>query len=128
MTGKLESFKVLTALAITGKSLAPYVASLKHPEEALGNCERLAADTNRDTQDYNNFHRIDLHKELLRCIEDKTGDGPPVVLKVNHRATNLDYENGLVEFDNGTTAKADLIIAADGIRVRSGMFLIYAGG
>lgn len=68
-------------------------------------------------QDYNNFHRIDIHKELLKSAFEEPGDGPKCTLKVNHKATGLDAEAGVIQFENGTTAMADLIVAADGIRV-----------
>lgn len=68
-------------------------------------------------QDYNNFHRIDLHKELIKSAFEGPGEGPPCILKVNHRAVTMDPEAGTIAFENGTTASADLIVAADGIRV-----------
>lgn len=69
-------------------------------------------------KDYNNFHRIDLHKELLTSAFEAPGEGPHCTLKVNHRATAMDPEAGTVTFENGTSVSADLIVAADGIRVR----------
>ncbi|GAB1211595.1 hypothetical protein ATERTT37_000718 [Aspergillus terreus] len=73
--------------------------------------------------DYNNFHRIDIHKELLKSAFEEPGDGPKCTLKVNHKATGLDAEAGVIQFENGTTAMADLIVAADGIRSLSRGFL-----
>ncbi len=70
-------------------------------------------------QDYNNFHRIDIHQQLLRSALETQGDGPPCTLKVR-RATMvaLDAEMGSIGFENGASFTADLIVAADGIRVR----------
>ena len=70
-------------------------------------------------KDYNNFHRIDLHKELIRSAFEEPGEGPPCTLKVNHKAITMDPEAGTVTFENGTSVSADLIVAADGIRVRA---------
>ncbi|PYH46053.1 salicylate hydroxylase [Aspergillus saccharolyticus JOP 1030-1] len=68
--------------------------------------------------EYNNFHRIDIHQQLLKSAFEGPGAGLPCTLKVNHRAVSLDAEAGTITFDNGESTTADLIIAADGIRVR----------
>lgn len=47
------------------------------------------------------------------------GEGIPVTLVVNHRAKAIDCEAGKVTFEDGTTIEADLIVGADGIRVRT---------
>ncbi|KAL4890557.1 hypothetical protein BDV59DRAFT_91383 [Aspergillus ambiguus] len=73
--------------------------------------------------DYNNFHRIDIHKELLKSAFEEPGEGPKCTLKVNHKATGLDAEAGVIQFENGTSATADLIVAADGIRSLSRGFM-----
>lgn len=70
-----------------------------------------------NAQHYNNFHRIDIHKELLNAIQDESGDGPQAVLKVNHKAVRMNSDAGVIEFENGVKIQADLIVAADGIRV-----------
>lgn len=70
-----------------------------------------------DSQEYNNFHRIDIHQQLLKSAFDEPGEGTPCTLKVNHKAVSLDAEAGRIVFENGETASADLIVAADGIRV-----------
>jgi len=61
------------------------------------------------------FHRQDFHDELQHAIVDD-GPGPKCKIAVNHRARNIDVEKGVIEFDNGTTVTADLIVGADGIR------------
>lgn len=70
-------------------------------------------------QDYNNFHRIDIHKELLRTAFEEPGEGPPCTLRINHKAIALDAETGTIAFENGVSFTADLIVAADGIRVHN---------
>ncbi|OJZ83194.1 hypothetical protein ASPFODRAFT_140970 [Aspergillus luchuensis CBS 106.47] len=67
--------------------------------------------------EYNNFHRIDIHQQLLKSAFDEPGEGTPCTSKVNHKAVSLDAEAGRIVFENGETASADLIVAADGIRV-----------
>lgn len=47
------------------------------------------------------------------------GEGIPAKLVVNHRAKTIDCEAGKVTFEDGTTIEADLIVGADGIRVRT---------
>ncbi|KAJ5212779.1 uncharacterized protein N7498_004425 [Penicillium cinerascens] len=66
--------------------------------------------------DYNNFHRIDIHKQLIKSAFEGPGEGPQCELKVNHKAIEVNAEEGLVRFENGTRATADLVVAADGIR------------
>ncbi|KAB8266421.1 hypothetical protein BDV30DRAFT_232474 [Aspergillus minisclerotigenes] len=73
--------------------------------------------------DYNNFHRIDIHKELLKSAFEEPGEGPKCTLEVNHKATALDAEAGIIQFENGASATADLIVAADGIRSSSRNFI-----
>ncbi|KAJ5569367.1 hypothetical protein N7450_011853 [Penicillium hetheringtonii] len=66
--------------------------------------------------DYNNFHRIDIHKQLIKSAFENEGEGPACVLKVNHKAIEVDAEEGRVKFENGAEISADMIVAADGIR------------
>ncbi|KAJ5609845.1 hypothetical protein N7528_009111 [Penicillium herquei] len=65
---------------------------------------------------YYNFHRIDIHKQLLKSATEDAGEGPPVELKVNHKAIEVNAEEGVIIFENGSQTTADLIVAADGIR------------
>lgn len=60
---------------------------------------------------YNMFHRIDLHEQLKLTAKAL---GANIVL--DHRAIDVDYTNGIVTFDTGTKACADLIVGADGVR------------
>ncbi|CAI7588912.1 unnamed protein product [Penicillium pancosmium] len=66
--------------------------------------------------DYNNFHRIDIHKELIKSAFEEPGEGPACVLKVNHKAVEVSAEDGKIKFENGVETTADIIVAADGIR------------
>ncbi|KAJ6016641.1 hypothetical protein N7451_000020 [Penicillium sp. IBT 35674x] len=66
--------------------------------------------------DYNNFHRIDIHKQLLKSAFEAPGEGPQCDLKVNHKAINVDPEEGTIQFEDGSQTSADIIVAADGIR------------
>ncbi|KAJ5112896.1 hypothetical protein N7456_001430 [Penicillium angulare] len=66
--------------------------------------------------DYNNFHRIDIHKQLLKSAFEEEGEGPQCVLEVKCKAIDVNPEEGLIRFENGSQASADLIVAADGIR------------
>ncbi|KAH6663981.1 hypothetical protein F5X68DRAFT_251224 [Plectosphaerella plurivora] len=68
--------------------------------------------------DYNNFHRIDLHKHLKETALSPSGKGFPAELKTFHQASSLDAETGHITFENGTSATHDAVICADGIRSR----------
>ncbi|KIW99685.1 uncharacterized protein Z518_11098 [Rhinocladiella mackenziei CBS 650.93] len=66
--------------------------------------------------DYNNFHRIDLHNLLKQTAVQEAGKGRPCKLEIWHKAIEVDPETGVIVFENGKKATADVIIAADGIR------------
>ncbi|KAL6897129.1 FAD/NAD(P)-binding domain-containing protein [Trichoderma evansii] len=79
-------------------------------EYPLGDyCERFGTD-------YNNFHRIDLHRHLKNVATAETGGGSPAQLKVCHQAIKLDPAQGKITFDNGKEAVHDVVVCADGIR------------
>jgi hypothetical protein len=59
-----------------------------------------------------------MHEMLLRTAIGDSGEGTPCSVVVDHIATDLDYDAGQVTFQNGVVITADLIIGADGIRVR----------
>jgi salicylate hydroxylase len=69
--------------------------------------------------DYNNFHRIDLHKTLKETACGIEGQGPPCVLKTWHRAIAIDADAGTITFENGESFSGDVVVAADGIRSAS---------
>ncbi|KAJ5663002.1 hypothetical protein N7507_003733 [Penicillium longicatenatum] len=64
---------------------------------------------------YNMFHRQQMHFMLKESALAKEGKGVPAVLKVNHRCSGIDLETNVITFENGYSAKHDLIIGADGI-------------
>lgn len=65
---------------------------------------------------YYNFHRIDIHQVLKEYCISPEGQGEPCELILNHKATTVDYKTGYIEFENGYSTTAELIIAANGIR------------
>ncbi|KAH9906042.1 salicylate hydroxylase [Xylariomycetidae sp. FL2044] len=67
---------------------------------------------------YYNFHRIDMHQALLKAVQQEEGKGSPCQVITNHRAINVDPATGTIQFDNGKSTTADLVIGADGIRSR----------
>lgn len=60
-----------------------------------------------------------MHNVLLDTVRAESSEemGPQGSIVVNHKALEVDTEKGTIVFENGKTATADLIIAADGIRV-----------
>jgi salicylate hydroxylase len=58
----------------------------------------------------------------LKSAFEAPGEGPKCELKVNFKAIEVNAEEGVVRFENGAEASADIIIAADGIRVREESF------
>ena len=75
---------------------------------------------------YNMFHRQDMHKALLDAAVSLEGEGTPAECIIDHVCKSVDYENGTVTFVNGATAKGDLIIGSDGIRVCDTFLAIFA--
>lgn len=61
-----------------------------------------------------------MHNVLLDTVKADSSEemGPQGKIIVNHKAVEVLPEKGIVKFENGSTIRADLIIAADGIRVR----------
>ena len=70
------------------------------------------------------FHRQDLHLMLLTAATSTEGEGEPVTVHVDYICETVDCEEGTATFTNGKTIKADLIIGADGIRVRLSLKLL----
>jgi salicylate hydroxylase len=60
-----------------------------------------------------------MHRALLKTVQQEEGDGTPCRILTNHKAIAVDYENGSIQFENGVSESAQLIIAADGIRSRT---------
>ena len=63
------------------------------------------------------FHRVDLHRELLRLATDKEDPGPPATVKLGRAATGVEFEDGRVRFEDGSDAQFDLVIIANGVHV-----------
>jgi salicylate hydroxylase len=61
------------------------------------------------------FHRVDMHAMLMETAVGESGEGIPAILKVNHKALEINHEAGIISFENGMQAKHDLIVGADGI-------------
>lgn len=61
-----------------------------------------------------------MHNVLLDTVKAESSEkmGPQGKIVVNHKGVEVSAEKGFIKFENGNTATADLIIAADGIRVR----------
>ncbi|OTA94201.1 hypothetical protein M434DRAFT_30213 [Hypoxylon sp. CO27-5] len=66
--------------------------------------------------------RVDFRAELLRLATAPSKElgigGEPAEIVFNNGAKNINPEAGEITLDDGTTAKADVIIAADGIHSR----------
>jgi salicylate hydroxylase len=64
-------------------------------------------------------HRVDIHEELKRAFLDPTLQGVPEgKLHLGQRVLSCDFENTTLILASGETVHADLIIGADGIKVR----------
>ncbi|KAJ5984995.1 hypothetical protein N7499_008752 [Penicillium canescens] len=61
-------------------------------------------------------YRQDLKDALLRRVTSGDGDGEAIKILYGCHIVNVDPEAGVVEFADGTSVEADLIIGADGIR------------
>ena len=61
-------------------------------------------------------HRVELHHELLRLATMGDSDeGPKVKLLLKSRVVGANAEEGTVTLEDGSTKRADLIVAADGV-------------
>lgn len=61
------------------------------------------------------FHRVNMHEMLMESAIGETGEGIPASLEVDHKCSAIDLDTGLVTFENGITAKHDLVVGSDGI-------------
>jgi salicylate hydroxylase len=60
---------------------------------------------------YYMFHRINLHEQLQLTAKTL---GANII--VDHKAVDVNFVEGIVTFDTGTSTRADIIIGADGVR------------
>ncbi|VUC35838.1 unnamed protein product [Clonostachys rosea] len=63
---------------------------------------------------YNMFHRQYMHS-MLKDTALGEGEGPAAKLLVNHKCREIDLSTNIITFENGVTARHDLIVGADGI-------------
>jgi len=56
-----------------------------------------------------------MHDMLIDSATGEAHDGIPAILKCNHRCLEIDHNMGTIQFENGSQAKHDLIVGADGI-------------
>jgi salicylate hydroxylase len=64
-------------------------------------------------------HRVDVHEELKRAFLDPTlPDVPEGKLHLGQRVVSCDFENTAITLASGETVHADLMIGADGIKVK----------
>ena len=69
-------------------------------------------------------YRIDLHAELVRVACSETGEGEPVQIMTRFGVDVYDGDGGAVTFESGETAKADLMIAADGVKSMAAQHIV----
>jgi salicylate hydroxylase len=79
--------------------------------ESYGDCERIYG------AKCWTMHRVDLHKGLMELATGQKGDGSPAMVKLGCAAVDLDCDEGLVRFEDGTVVKNDLVVIADGVHV-----------
>ena len=60
-------------------------------------------------------HRVDLHKELLRLATEENGTSRPAKLRLSSEVATAETD-GTIVLKDGSVHKADLIVAADGLK------------
>ena len=63
---------------------------------------------------FNAFHRVDLHNGLRELAEDQMS----VAVNLASEVCQVDCDSGTMTFANGTQVQKDLVVAADGDKVR----------
>lgn len=64
-------------------------------------------------------HRVDLHEALKVLALGKEGEGTPAIVHLKHEVIEYTAHSGAVRFADGAIAKADLVIAADGVHSKA---------
>ncbi|KAM0752962.1 FAD/NAD-P-binding domain-containing protein [Meredithblackwellia eburnea MCA 4105] len=76
--------------------------------------------------EYYMFHRQEMHTMLFTCATQQEGEGEPVKFVPFHKCAEVDYDAGVITFENGNKVTADLIIGADGVssKVRASLGIV----
>ncbi|KAL9105964.1 MAG: hypothetical protein Q9227_008957 [Pyrenula ochraceoflavens] len=79
------------------------------------------AERGRGEGDFYLAHRVDYHEALRRACVNMEGReewGPPVEVRLKSRVVGWESaaDSGVVTLEDGTVLKADLVVAADGVR------------
>ncbi|KAK4546641.1 hypothetical protein LTR36_001858 [Oleoguttula mirabilis] len=69
-------------------------------------------------------YRIDLHANLLELARSDKGEGPPVKVLARAGVLEIDADNASITLENGETIKADILIAADGVRSKAAKHIV----
>ncbi|KAF9885047.1 hypothetical protein FE257_000778 [Aspergillus nanangensis] len=70
------------------------------------------------------YHRQDLQDVLREAATGTDRPGCPVMIRTSSRVISCDVDAGAVTLDDGSTATADLVIAADGIKSKMRRFVL----
>lgn len=65
------------------------------------------------------YHRVDLHRELLKLAQVCRGPGNSSRITLGKRVIDLDCSKGIIMFEDGSQVQKDLIIIAAGVKVSS---------
>jgi salicylate hydroxylase len=62
-------------------------------------------------------HRVDLQNELKRLALNGSDRFPAAKLHLSKPVVDVDCENGVLKFGDGSTIRKDVIVGADGVHV-----------
>ena len=118
----LRSFGLGDELDRVGVRPGAYVFRLHDTGEVIQRFELKGAHDKLHGAPYTQLHRADIH-DLLAA---KARELKPELIHLNHRAANfVESDTGVeIHFTNGTVARSDILIGADGLKsvVRTQMF------
>ncbi|KAK5114754.1 hypothetical protein LTR85_010067 [Meristemomyces frigidus] len=69
-------------------------------------------------------YRIDLHATLLELARSPDGQGPQVKVLAQAGVLEFDADDAAITLENGEIIKADLLIAADGVRSKAARHVV----